>query len=311
MSNTRDQPPIECDQFHKTILRKRNTVKATFLWKIEGFKEQRKEYSSYDYIRSEDFIMKSPDGILTTWCLKIFPVFQSNLVKFKISVKRDVTAMVDVSLLSSTSQKMLSGSCEKREFAKGQEFEIFNCNYSSIMDASRNLLSNGEMTVVCDITMYGRNMVTVESISENMKALPGKSHDQFRESFMELFNSKELSDVRIKCADQTFNAHQFVLSVRSPVFHKMFQAGMKEKESGLVEVKDMNPEVLSDILRFMYSGDCSCILDLKTDVQIISDMFEAAHKYQMDFLCQMCEEAISNRIKVETSLKVSFDIFDL
>ena len=72
MSNTRDQPPIECDQFHKTILRKRNTVKATFLWKIEGFKEQRKEYSSYDYIRSEDFIMKSPDGILTTWCLKIF-----------------------------------------------------------------------------------------------------------------------------------------------------------------------------------------------------------------------------------------------
>ena len=143
----------------------------------------------------------------------------------KISVKRDVTAKVDVSLLS---KKRLSGSCEKREFTKGQEFEIFNFTYSSIM----NLLPNGEMTVVCDITMYGKNKVTVESISENMKALPGKSHNQFRESFMELLNSKEMSDVQIKCADQTFNAHQFVLSVRSPVFRNMFQARMKEKDSG-------------------------------------------------------------------------------
>ena len=95
-----------------------------------------------------------------------------------------------------------------------------------------NLLPNGEMTVVCDITMYGKNKVTVESISENMKALPGKSHNQFRESFMELLNSKEMSDVQFKCADQTFNAHQFVLSVRSPVFRNMFQARMKEKDSG-------------------------------------------------------------------------------
>ena len=153
MSSISDQPPIECDQFHKTVLRKRNTVNATFLWKIKGFKENREEYSSYDYIRSEDFIMKSPDGILTTWCLKIFPVCQSTLVKFEISANRDVTAKVDVSLLSSTSQKKLFGSCEKREFAQGQEFEILNCNYSSIIDVSRNLLPNGEMTVVCDITI--------------------------------------------------------------------------------------------------------------------------------------------------------------
>ena len=73
----------------------------------------------------------------------------------------------------------------------------------------------------------------------------------------------------------------------------------------------MKPEVVSKIFRFMYSGDCSCILDLKTDVLIISNMFEAAHKYQLDFLCQMCEEAISNRIKAETSLKVSLEFDDL
>ena len=61
----------------------------------------------------------------------------------------------------------------------------------------------------------------------------------------------------------------------------------------------------------MYSGDCSCILDLKTDVQIISDIFEAAHKYQLDLLCQICEEAMSTRITAETSLKVRFVIDDL
>ena len=112
----------------------------------------------------------------------------------KISVKRDVTAKVDVSLLS-IEQKRLSGSCEKREFTKGQEFEIFNFTYSSIM----NLLPNGEMTVVCDITMYGKNKVTVESISENMKALPGKSHNQFRESF--IYGTAQFKG-DFRCSDQ-------------------------------------------------------------------------------------------------------------
>ena len=315
MNSDKNQPPIDCDQVSTTIMRKRQTAKATFIWKIKGFKEQRNEYSQQDYICSADFDMKSPYGNMTSWCLKMFPIgrglYGADSVKFKIFVKRrDVAAKVDVSLLSSTGQKMLPWSCQKRDFVKGEEFEILNCNYLDITDESKKLLPNGEMSVVCDITIYERNSCTVDYISENLKAFPGQSHDQFRDNFMELLNSKEMSDVRIKCADQTFDAHQFVLSVRSPVFHKMFQAEMEEKESGLIEIKDIKPEVLSHVLRFIYSGDCACILDLKTDVQTISDIFEAAHKYQLDFLYQMCEEAMTTRIKAETSLQVRFIIDD-
>merc|ERR1740128_1271126 len=198
---------------------------------------------------------------------------------------------------------MLSESCEERDFVKGEEFEIFSCSYSDITDESRNLLPNGEMTVVCDITMYGRNSFTVEYINENLKAFPGQSHDQFRESFMELFNSKEMSDVQIKCADQTFDAHQLILSTRSPVFQRMFQAEMKEKKTGQVDIEDLKPEVVSEMLKFIYSWECASINDSNTSDQDVIDLIEAADKYQLEVLKHLCEDALCTRINVESSLK--------
>ena len=114
-----------------------------------------------------------------------------------------------------------------------------------------------------------------------------------------------LSFTSNKCGDQTFDAHQLILSTRSPVFQSMFQAEMKEKKNGQVDIEDLKPEVVSEMLKFIYSWECDIIYDSKTSDQQIIDLLEAADKYQLEFLKQLCEDELCNRIKVESSLKVN------
>merc|ERR1719312_587255 len=73
------------------------------------------------------------------------------------------------------------------------------------------------------------------------------------ESLGEFFLSKELSDILIECQDKTFKAHQVILSASSPVFRGMFLADMKEKKSQLVEIKDLEPGVVCEMLKFIYT----------------------------------------------------------
>ena len=57
---------------------------------------------------------------------------------------------------------------------------------------------------------------------ETHKPTLNKSREILAEDLYKFYSSKEMSDVQIKCGDQTFNAHKFILSARSPVFSRAF-----------------------------------------------------------------------------------------
>ena len=84
---------------------------------------------------------------------------------------------------------------------------------------------------------------------ETARPTLNQSLEALAEDFKKSFLSKEMSDVQIKCGDQTFDAHQLILSTRSPVFQGMFQAEMKEKKCGHVDIEDLKPEVVSEMLK--------------------------------------------------------------
>ena len=96
--------------------------------------------------------------------------------------------------------------------------------------------------------------------------------DQLSQDWMNVFSSKEFSDVQIHCGDQVFDCHQVVLAARSPVFRAMFQSNMLEKNTRRIEVPDLRPEVVSDMLTFMYTGKTPN-LD-----QLVEDLLTAVEK---------------------------------
>ena len=105
--------------------------------------------------------------------------------------------------------------------------------------------------------------------------------------------SKEFSDVQLLCGDQVFDCHQFTLSARSPVFRAMFLADMAEKNEQKVDVKDIAPEVLSEMLSFIYFGK------IRRLDKFATDLLAAADQYHLDQLKRACEDHLCRNIDVE------------
>ena len=110
------------------------------------------------------------------------------------------------------------------------------------------------------------------------------------------FSDKQFSDIKIQCEGQTFDCHVAILAARSPVFRRMFQADMKEKETKTVTIEDFKAEVVSEMLNFIYTGNIS---NHDTTISgIAKELLAAAVKYQLDLLKEICEERLCSSLEV-------------
>merc|ERR1712126_125361 len=110
------------------------------------------------------------------------------------------------------------------------------------------------------------------------------------------FTNKELCDVQLQCGEKIFDCHKVMLSARSPVFRAMFQAEMEEKKTNKVDINDLHPDILAEMLHFIYTGKTP-----KLD-EIAGDLLGAADRYQIDKLKAACEEFLCLSINVDNCI---------
>ena len=124
---------------------------------------------------------------------------------------------------------------------------------------------------------------------------------QMREQFGKIFGDKKFSDVKIVAENEEFHCHRNILAGRSPVFEAMFQSDMIENTSRIVDIKDIKPEVIREMLHFIYTGVTS-----KDDVtdEIGRDLLGAADQYQLDLLKNKCEEKLCFSLEISNSVKL-------
>ena len=80
-----------------------------------------------------------------------------------------------------------------------------------------------------------------------------------------LLDDGSFSDFALIVGDQRFPVHKAILAARSPVFAAMFGHNeMDENKNGVVQIKDLEPEVLKEMLKFIYTGKTS-LLDTMAD----------------------------------------------
>ena len=115
----------------------------------------------------------------------------------------------------------------------------------------------------------------------------------------EFLMSDYLSDVVIECKGKQYPAHRFLLSCRSSVFNRMFRVRMKEVNEGRVVIEDMEPEVLEELLQFMYSGQVSAKVG-----DICVELFQAADKYDIEPLKVICELEMTKKVTPENALEM-------
>lgn len=80
---------------------------------------------------------------------------------------------------------------------------------------------------------------------------------------------------------RTFKAHKAILAARSPVFAAMFEHAMEESRANRVEITDVEPDTLAEVLRFIYTGR---VVDLDNP-NSAQDLLAAADKVWTPVSC--------------------------
>ncbi|XP_008203284.1 speckle-type POZ protein-like [Nasonia vitripennis] len=110
-----------------------------------------------------------------------------------------------------------------------------------------------------------------------------------------LFDSAKLSDVTLVVKKIEFSVHRSILAGRSPVFASMFDLNMIESKKDMVEIPDIEPEVIKELLRFIYT-------DKVENIEVLGlEIFIAADQYALEDLKFECENALCSSIDTENA----------
>lgn len=164
-----------------------------------------------------------------------------------------------------------------------------------LLDEANGLLPDDKLTLYCEVSVVADSV----NISGQNNAIQFKIPDcRLADDLGALFDQSKFSDVTLAANGAEFNAHKAILAARSAVFAAMFEHEMEEKKHNRVEIRDMDKDVLGEILRFIYTGKANN-LDKMAD-----ELLAAADKYDLERLKVMCEEALCSNLSIETAAEV-------
>jgi len=281
---------------------------CTFAWKINKF-SSRTEKTGEDFM-SEEFTIQGPGKITSRWKVKVYPRGVTTETSDFVSVFLYNNSGEDVNARFTLS--VLDASNVKQTFLNIMEAKIFTAdgnqsNWGLQKCVERTSLTqytpDDRLTLIFEVTVIGDVENSIEYINnkkikeeENTVLTPLFHYKKLVEDFESNLNLREHSDVTVTCDNKEFQCHKIILTSRSPVFKTMLESNMKEKETGSIEIKDMQLEVFEDLLKYIYSGEAPNI------DEHAEELFAAADLYQLEYLKELCEIKLCAGIDITNCL---------
>ena len=296
----------DCENSHWCRTTKGDKVKATFTWTIEDYINRPEKRGNEGFLNSSVIFVHGPDDKTSELRFLLYPrgdgdtetneatIFMKNLSDF------DVKAEFEVSVRDVNMQHQLTNTCSYDTYKTGRRWGIdMNINLDHVK-ANPSLLTHGKhLTLVFNISLFGEEKNLYGSNHSVYEGLPVKCKTQVADDYVKIFAEDQFSDVLVECDGQAFKCHQVILSARSPVFMAMFQAGMKESKTKSVTIRDYNPEVVKEMLHFIYTGS----LTDEISEEMAKDLLRAANQYHLDLLKGVCEEKLCSTLALGNSLE--------
>jgi len=272
-------------------------VKFSYMWTISNFSFCREEMG--EVLKSSTFSAGQNDKL--KWCLRVNPKGLDEESKDYLSLylllvscnKSEVRAKFKFSILNAKREETKAMESQRAyRFVQGKDwgFKKF-IRRDFLLDEANGLLPEDKLTLFCEVSVVA-DSVNISGQSNNVTF---KVPDcRLSDDLGVLFENSQFADAVLFCGGREFQCHKAVLAARSQVFQAMFEHDMEEKKKGRVEVKDVEADVMAEMLRFIYTGRTAASLDNNA-----ADLLAAADKYALDRLKVMCEEALCNGLTVE------------
>ena len=132
----------------------------------------------------------------------------------------------------------------------------------------------------------------VATASKKVKLFVDKTYqNDFLKNVHQLRQREEYTDVTLQSGDVRIQCHRVVLAVGSKYFQAMFRCGLQKHPSDTVELT-MEPEILSSIVDYIYSGEIELTVDNVESIVKASDIL------QLDALKASCEDFMMTQVDV-------------
>lgn len=299
-----------CETVHETL-------SSNFNWTICNFDSFMKSETQCR-LESSSFILPLPKlredqpARVAEWYLSIYPTGVNEYYRKYVSVYihplktlNNCTVFIDLSVLDDEDQKQES-KCMGFTFnnsGKNPSFDNFVLR-ENLSKNAKKLLPNGKLKILCEISLshqvniYDKGQVGEAELTVYKKGTLAM--------LAELFHSEKFTDVILAPSDkpEELKAHKAIICASSPVFTAMFEHATEERREGRVEIVDVTYDILKEMLRFIYTGEVD---NLETHAE---ELYEAANKYCLDDLKQLCERTLIKRITT-TNVCQYLKLFDM
>ena len=201
--------------------------------------------------------------------------------------------MFEITLLNSKQQVLTSYSFDCKMFdSNNKSYGKGLLKVEDVFSKSGLLFPTDELLIRCRVRYE-----TSKTVSTGSTVVPqsDSASASLSKRFEPLFNEvMAFSDLEIQVRGVNFAAHKIVLAAGSPVFAAMFQAeGFTEQKTNILKIDDLEPLVVKEMLRFLYTDRVE-----KMD-ELAKDLLMAADKYMIDQLKTQCQAALTETVTVE------------
>ena len=180
---------------------------------------------------------------------------------------------------------------------------IWKWTSTSLRDLSIILTSDGTLRITCQVVFFPAQKIQlgpkITGKTTNDEVLIQSGRLELCEDLGKALKLNDLSDVKIKCQDKTFNCHELILSLRSDVFRAMFSSNMTEKTSKEIIIDDFSSDAVSKMLTFIYTGDC----DVNEGPGLAEELLRLADKYNLRTLKNICLNTLQFILDIDNCVK--------
>jgi len=274
-----------------------NAINFSYLWVIKKYSEFSEALSNEIVLKSPNFKAHSDDKIsfyvamslstfdketltLSLWTSNLYPFHADKLV-----VKSQWYAVKD-------KQKCLihsgHGYCTLTSTNASYAVNVKKSTLNTYLDQE-------PLTLVIDICMFDIQHTKPADDIENIPVPQCNLPDNFGK----MLETGDFSDVTLSIKGEQIKAHKFLLAARSNVFKAMFEHSLKESETGLVNVEEIDVDTVKHMLQFMYTGN---VPELSVDVAM--GLLAAGDRYALDDLKVICEKFLGKSLEVDNIMQV-------
>lgn len=204
----------------------------------------------------------------------------STLILYHIDSQRNFQFMesLDVSNLNSNST-----------FSFGRKFQFFS--QTNELDAEK--LVDKHLCFYCQTIVKEIRPIKLQIMNREMPV-----------DFFTLYEEKFLTDYRIVCKGREFLVHKLVLAARSSVFRATIESQMQDGEDGEMKIKNFDPEIVGEMLHYIYTDEIRMGLTLQQLEKIVM----IADYFLLEKLKLLCMKEVSKNVRTVSEVLEVFTI---